>query len=393
MPLSKTYKKKLVVITSRFPFPLEKGDKLRAYHQIKYLAEFFELHLISTTDGLVKKEDLEELAPYCKTIHYYPIGWFQKASGLLLKFLQNKPFQVGYFHHFSIHRKINKFLRELQPDHIYCQLIRSAEYVKNYHHCPKTIDYMDALSKGMERRIEPAGLFTKYFFRSEYKRLLRYENAIYEYFEHHTIISAQDRQYIHHKDRNKIHVIPNGIDDSFLNYDNQPAKEVDLVFIGNMSYAPNVTAARFIVEKLLPQLPKGIKVRIAGASPTKEVLKLASNQVEVTGFVEDIKKAYKSSKIFLAPMFLGTGLQNKLLEAMALGIPCITTHLANNALGATPGKEISIANDEKEFIQAIKELIDNPELRNQLGKNAQHFIQQKYQWDNLTKQLVDLINN
>ena len=100
MHSSKTYKK-LVVITSRFPFPLEKGDKLRAYHQIKYLSQFFEIHLISTSDVPIKEEYKQELAPYCKSIQVFQMSILQRIGGLFLKFFQNKPFQVGYFHHFS----------------------------------------------------------------------------------------------------------------------------------------------------------------------------------------------------------------------------------------------------------------------------------------------------
>lgn len=392
MPSSETYKK-LVVMTSRFPFPLEKGDKLRVYHQIKHLAKHFEIYLISTSEYKVSEALIDELRPYCKEIHVFPMNWGQKIGGIIWKFAQNLPFQVGYFHHFATQKKVNKLLERIAPDHIYCQLIRASEYVKNYHNCSKTIDYMDALSKGMERRANEASGIKKYVFNSEFRRLMKYENSIFEYFEHHTIISEQDKQYIFHTHRDKIHVIANGIDEYFLSHTEETKKEADIVFIGNMSYAPNVTAAEFIVKEILPQLPTETKVKIAGSSPSREVLRLASSQVEITGFVEDIRTAYKSAKLFVAPMFLGTGLQNKLLEAMALGIPCITTTLANNALKATPEKEILIANNTQEFIEQIKRLLKDEDLQAKIAANAKEFIAKNYQWEAVTQELVDLINN
>lgn len=388
---SKTYKK-LVVITSRFPFPLEKGDKLRAYHQIKELAKHFNIYLISTTEREVADEDYQELLPYCKSIHVYPISFLQKTLGAGTKLFSNKPIQVGYFHHYSIQLKINKLLAEIKPDHIYCQLIRSAEYVKNYHDCPKTIDYMDALSKGLERRSINAKWIKKYIFESEYKRLVNYENAIFEYFEHHTIISKQDKQYIFHKKRADISIVPNGVDESFLEINEEQPITTDLVFIGNMSYPPNVTAAQFIVNEILPLLSKKIKVKVAGSNPSKEVLKLASAQVEITGYVDNIKNAYRSSKIFVAPMFLGTGLQNKLLESMALGVPCITTSMANNALGATSEKEILIADSAEEFAAQIKRLEENPELNQLIRENGRSFIVENYEWSKVTDKLIQLIS-
>ena len=383
--------KRVVVITSRFPYPLEKGDKLRAYHQIKHLSQFFEIDLISTSEKKVKESAIQQLQPYCKTIHIYNITLFQKAWGIFRSWLDKKPFQVGYFYHYAIHKKIKQFLNTIQPDHIYCQLIRSSEYVKNYHNCSKTIDYMDALSKGMERRAKTSHFIKRYIFNSEYKRLLNYENSIYEYFEHHTIISQQDQEYIFHKNKKLIHIVPNGIDESFFNTKQSHKKSVDIVFIGNMSYPPNITAAQFLVNEILPLLPTDFKVKIAGSSPTKDVLRLNSNQVEVTGYVEDIKLSYKSAEIFVAPMFLGTGLQNKLLEAMALGIPCITTSLANNALGAQPEKDILIADSSVAFAKQIERLKANQELKTTIINNGQSFILENYKWDAVIKPLVQLI--
>lgn len=391
MHSSKTYKK-LVILTSRFPYPLEKGDKLRAYHQIKHLSQFFEIHLISVPQNKVRKEDVEHLSPYCKSIHIYPVSLWKKGVGMLWSLLFNKPFQVGYFFHYSISRKINRFLSELKPDHIYCQLIRPAEYVKNYHDCPKTIDYMDALSKGMERLAKESRFFKKYLFNSEYKRLLNYENSIYEYFENHTIISLQDRQHIFHKNKDKIHVIPNGIDESFFNYDKPVEKNTDILFTGSMSYPPNVSAVEYVANLILPQLSPDTSFKIAGAYPSRNVLKLASHQVTVTGYVKDIKATYKSASIFVAPMFLSVGLQNKLLEAMALGVPCITTTLANNALQASPDKEILIADTPTEFITQINRLQNDDTLREEIIQNGKEFVRINYDWNKITDKLVQLLN-
>jgi sugar transferase (PEP-CTERM/EpsH1 system associated) len=391
---SKTYKK-IVIITSRFPYPLEKGDKLRAFHQIKQLSEHFEIHLISTSERKVKKSDIAQLQPYCESINVFKIGVLQKYWNALRGKIGLKPIQVAYFYHNSIQRKVNRLLKKIKPNHIYCQLVRASEYVKNYHDCPKTIDYMDALSKGMKRRSENSRFLKKLIFEMECFRLAKYENSIFEYFEHHTIISEQDKHYILHQKRNQIHVVPNGVDASFLELEEDPktTKEIDLVFTGNMSYAPNVTAAKFIVNEILPLLPENTRVKIAGSSPSREVLKLASPRVIVTGYVDDIKAAYRSAEIFIAPMFLGTGLQNKLLEAMALGIPCITTNMANNALGATPEKEILIADDAESFAQQIQRLQNNPQLKQQLIDNGRTFIADNYNWSHVTDKLVQLIND
>lgn len=380
----------MVVITSRFPYPLEKGDKLRIYQQIKQLSKHFEIHLISTNEHIVSQAQKDELNSFCKSIHIFPISPWQKAVGIFWRFFDEKPFQVGYFYHYTIQRKIDKLLKTIQPDRIYCQLIRSAEYVKNYHNCPKTIDYMDAFSKGMERRAKSASLLKRMIFQSEWKRLSSYENSIFEYFEHRTIISEQDKNYIFHKKKDTIQIVPNGVDELFFEKENKQ-KDTDIVFIGNMGYPPNITAVQFLVNNILPLLPTKTTVKIAGSSPTSEVYKLASDKVEITGYIDDIRDAYRSARLFVAPMFLGTGLQNKLLEAMALGIPCITTSLANNALGAIPEKMILIANTPEEFAQQIQRLLSDSDLYKSISQSAQDYISQHFTWETTTQKLIDLI--
>lgn len=382
--------KKLVVITSRFPYPLEKGDKLRAYFQIKELSKEFEVHLISLSEVPVSQDLLSHLAPFVKTTSIFQLSVFQKWLGAFLQLFGKRPIQVGYFHNWKIQRKINSLLTEIRPDHIYCQLIRVSEYVKNYHDCPKTIDYMDALSKGIERRVEKEPFYKRWLFNIEYKRLVNYENSIYSYFEFHTIISEQDRQHIFHPDRHKIAVIPNGVNHLFFE-DYPVEKEYDIVFTGNMSYPPNVEAATYIVQQVLPQLDDSVRLLLSGATPANEVLALQSSRVEVTGWVEDMRESYAKGRLFIAPMFIGTGLQNKLLEAMAMGLPCVTTSLANNALNAIPNNSILIANSSQEFVYQVKELLTNPSLYEKLAQNGKDFIASNYRWEECTKELIEII--
>ena len=382
-----------MVVLSRFPYPLEKGDKLRAYHQIKSLATDFSIHLICTSEKQVSKNDIEKLAPFCAEIHVYPLKKWQIPFFSLFYFLIGKPIQVGYFYQLWIHKNIQKQLQKIQPDFIYCQLIRTAEYVKNYHHCPKTIDYMDALSKGMERRSELSSSVRKLIYRSESKRLRVYERAVFSYFEHHTIISEQDQNWISHPERQHINLIFNGVSERFFTELNVE-KEYDLVFTGNMNYPPNIEAAKFIATEIFPNLKRKnptLTCLISGANPAESVLKLAGNGLTVGGWVEDMRESYSKSRIFIAPMMLGTGLQNKLLEAMAMGIPCITTSLANNALKAKVNHQICIANTAFEFQEAIEKLMKNPTFGFEIARNGKEYVFETFRWEKQNDLLARII--
>jgi glycosyltransferase involved in cell wall biosynthesis len=394
MSFSKEHKKKkLVVMLSRFPFPLDKGDKLRAYYQLVEFSKNFEITLICTTDQRVSQNAIDEIRKYCQTIHIIKLSYLSILFNLFLNLLNGKPFQVGYFYSSKNKSYINSILKETQPDHIFCQLIRVSEYVKNYHNCPKTIDYMDALSKGIERRIEGANFLTKWFFKSEYRRLIDYERKIFEYFEYRLIISEQDRNYILHPDRNNILCIPNGVGPHFFESIDDVKKEYTLVFVGNLNYPPNIQAIHFLIEELLPICPSETTLLLSGANPHSSIEKLVKNapNVTLTGWVDDIRTSYLKGKIFVAPMFIGTGLQNKLLEAMALGIPCITTSLANNAINGIDKKHLLVANNVLEFKDSILQLLNNDTIYNQVKDNCQLFVKENFNWENGTSQIIELI--
>lgn len=385
---------KLFVLLSRFPYPLEKGDKLRAYHQIKELSKRHEIHLFCLTDKQIKPEWKAEIAQYCKSLEIARLNKFLIYWNTATKLISDKPYQVGYFYQKRIARRIQQRIKELKPDHIYCQLIRTAEYVKNILNIPKTIDYQDALSKGMFRRAENAKGLVKRMFLSEGKRLSEYENRIFDYFNHHVIISEQDRDYINHPSNKEILVVENGIADQFFAYDKKKDPEYELVFTGNMNYPPNIECAEFIVEEILPIIPIETKLLLAGASPHERIRSLElEGKVKVTGWVEDIRDSYASGKIFTAPLFIGTGLQNKLLEAMAMGIPCVTTSLANNALKAVPNEHILTAESANEFALKIKSLLEDDELYSRISENGKSFVKANFSWELSVQKLETLLNN
>jgi glycosyltransferase involved in cell wall biosynthesis len=384
----------LAVILSRFPYPLEKGDKLRAYYQLVELSVKFEIYLFCTTETEIEANHFQKIESLCEEVHVFRLKPLIKLFNLFRAFLDDKPFQVRYFHQKWIQRAIDKRMKSIQPDHIYCQLIRASEYVKNYHSCPKTLDYMDALSKGIERRMDTTWGPRKWLFQQENKRLGQYERQIFDYFENHTIISEQDRNFILHPSKGNIVIIPNGVNDSFFE-SKESTIRYDLLFTGNMGYPPNVEAAEFIATQIIPSLIStnpAVRCLISGANPDSRLQQFSSAHFEIGGWVEDIRSSYSTSSIFIAPMFIGTGLQNKLLEAMAMGLPCITTSLANNALRAIPEQQLLIANDAKSFVKQIERLQNDAVFRRKIAEAGKNFVRENYQWNKVTDSLIELLS-
>ena len=388
--MKESQKPSLAIIVSRFPFPLEKGDKLRIYYQIQELSKYFSITLLAISEIPIKSEHLEELEKYCNSVHVFRLKKWMIVLQLFSCIFKHTPYQVGYFYDPFIHRKIKNLLKNLKPEHIYCQLIRVSEYVKDDHSCSKTLDYMDALSKGIERRIDKSPFIWRGLFRSEAQRLSRYEQRIFSYFENKTIISEQDRDLILHPERKTIVPVPNGIDSKFFDYQKKEA-EFDLIFVGNLSYAPNIEAVQYL-GKIMEEVPH-ISCLISGANPTSNVKKIVSKHtnMHLQGWVKDIRSAYSKGRIFIAPMMIGTGMQNKLLEAMALGIPCITSPLANNAIKGIHNDNILVAENQAEFIQFIEMLISDKAQADSIGKKGKEYVRNNYTWNGSTQILLACI--
>jgi len=380
-------KQKIVIITSRFPYPLDKGDKLRIYYQIKYLSKRHEIYLISlNTEKKINLKSISAIQKYCVEIHIIQIGFVTKLLNLIKAFLVQKPLQVGYFYSKVAHKKIKKIISKINPDWCYSQLIRTSEYTR--HEENNIIDYMDALSKGIDRRISTFPKIIQNIIKREYQITQKYENDIFSDFKKHIIITANDRNHINHPEKKNIYIVENGVDTNYFKPLNKK-KDYDLIFVGNMSYPPNIQAALYICNKIAPIIEKKYKkckILIGGTNPHKKIQKLHGDNITISGWTKDIREIYASGKVFVAPMFIGTGLQNKLLEAMAMGVPCVTTKLANQALLANPS-QITIANNEIEFANACIQILKNNQKSNMFKREAFKFIREKYSWEIMDNKL------
>ena len=384
---------KVLVVLPRFPYPLEKGDKLRAYHQLRVLSRYHELYVVTLCEHLPSEESLAKIRPFCQELHVVKLTWTSRlwhSAGALFKGL---PFQCGYFYNRKAQRIINELVARVNPDRIFCQLIRVAEYVKHFN-IRKIIDYQDVLSKGMQRRALSAPFWKRWFFKAEFRRLCRYEAEVFSLFDEKVIITEVDRDLIPHEQSRQIHVVANGVDFDYYQH-RDCEKNYDLIFAGNMSYAPNVEAANYLVREVMPLLWQefpDLTVALCGASPVPAVRALQSRRVIVTGWVDSMADYYAQSRVFIAPMHLGTGLQNKLLEAMSMKLPCVTSTLAGKPLkGVENGKEILICNTTTGFADAVKALLENDEMYNTIAENGYQFVKSNYNWERVNEHLAQII--
>lgn len=387
---------RILVLLSRVPWPLEKGDKLRAYYHLQELSKHHEICLVCLTDRPPHQEAFNRLMPFCSEVHFLRLNRFKIFLSLVLGLLNSKPLQINYFYQTHTRKKLDRIIEKWMPSHIFAQLVRTAEYLKKYTIFPITLDYMDAFSEGANRRVSKAPLFLQPLLKLESKRLARYEAEVFDLFKNKTIISEKDRDHIHHRNRKDIHILKNGVDMDSFTSNHFTEKTTDLLFTGNMNYPPNISAARRLAKEILPELLREfpeLKLTIAGATPHATVKALENDRIIITGWVPNIQLVYGSARIFVAPMEIGSGMQNKILEAMAMEVPVVTSKLAAEPIGAQHNRELLVAESNEEFIHCIHRLLSDDELCKEITSNAKNFVKEKFSWKSNTAILLELIQN
>jgi glycosyltransferase involved in cell wall biosynthesis len=385
---------KILVITSRFPFPLEKGDKLRMYNQIKYFSQTQQVYLVAIHHTQPKEEELEAIAPYCAGIQIIVLPIYLRIFNTLLAILSGTPFQVAYFFSRSKKKKIAAYIRQVQPDAIYSHLIRTSEYVKHIQGVKMTLDYMDCFSHGFFFKIKTTkNYLRKWLYRIEYSRLKKYEAGIFKYFQHHSIISHQDREVMPCEKKNNIAVVSNGVDFSIYHPIPTPIK-FELLFSGNMGYPPNIDAAYFMATQILPlvlQAYPQARLLIAGINPPAKIKQLAGAHIEVIEEFAHIRDAYAQSLINVVPVITSIGLQNKILQAMAMKIPNVTTTAGARGIGAENTEALLVGNTADELSQQILSLLRNSNHRIQIAENGYQYAWQHFNWDTHNEKILSLI--
>ena len=397
---------KILVVLPRFPYPLEKGDKLRAYNQIRTLAENNEVYLFALSHCKVDESALQEMRKYCKDICVARLSKIIGGLRVIRNLFSVRSLQIGYWDDRRARRRYRDFEAQVQPDVIYAQMVRTMKYVA-HSSLPKVLDFQDALSMNVERRMLNHRGLPYFFLHYEFKMLRSAEFNACGIFDRLTIISETDSDAIPQHKHTEIDIVRNGVDFDYFNtqalkhsstqtFNHSGTQAFSIVFCGNMQYRPNVDASQFLVNEVMPivwRTHPEARVLLAGATPKKAVRQLASDKVTITGSVDDIRPCYASARLFVAPMRIGSGLQNKLLEAMAMGVPCITTPLANASLGAVDGKHLLLAADAESLAAAIIRLLDGESLCQSLVANADTFVHENFSWQSAGKQLESVLQH
>jgi sugar transferase (PEP-CTERM/EpsH1 system associated) len=379
---------KILYTTARFPYPPLRGDQLVPYFRIEQLAKKHEVTLLSFVEGPGELEHVNRLQPLCAEVHTVPLPRWRSYANMPRGPLSSLPLQVLYYSSREYKRKLREILAKQKFDVVHTVLSRAANHTMGIEGTVKICEMIDALSLTMKRRADAARGPRHWVWRMEAERMRRFEQRICKSFDGVVVVSDVDRQELNAPN---VTVIPIGTDVSFRPRPLRNGHKV-IIFTGNFAYGSNEDAAIFLINEVWPQLRRILpdaRLRIVGNSPGPNLLRAGRQfpEVEVTGFVPDLRQHLLEADVAVAPIRLaGGGMHCKALEAMACGTPVIVSPLVTG-LGGRPGEDFLLAGDVSDYVQAVRNVLENPGLATALSERGRRLVVENYSWEKTTQRL------
>ena len=390
---------KILFIANRFPYPPFRGDKLKIYNLCKRLSVNHEIHLITFTEQKSDLQYLDELKPIFKRMEIIHLPKIQSLFHSAIGLLGRLPLQVQYFKSAKFKKQLEKLLKEESYDAIHVQHIRMAQYALPYKNKFRILDLPDAFSLYWQRRKEILRSFiSRMIDQVESARVIRYEKFVLNQFNLNLVCSQEDLEFLkenHHV--SNIDLLPNGVDtNQFKPGQHSYEHASTLLFTGNMDYDPNVDAVLYFTQEIFPiilkKFPK-VKFVIAGQRPIDQVKALDNgDNVLVTGFIPDLADTYNSASVVVAPLRFGAGTQNKVLEAMSMGIPVVCSNIGFKGLGIQDGEGAFMRIQANDFANQVMALLENEDLRRSTGLKGIEVIQKSFTWETISQKLSDYLS-
>jgi polysaccharide biosynthesis protein PslH len=378
---------KILYLTHTCPYPPNRGDRIRCYHILAHLAKRHALTVVYPvfTDDQLKHQ--ESLQPYCDSVIPIKYNTLSCYASCLLSLFRNYPLSVAFFYS----HKLRTLLQTLSPDFVLADCSTMAPYAIDLP-CPKILDFVDVDSQKWHLFSSMTSFPYSSVYRLESRRLARFEQFLAYHFDYCLVTSHHEKSLL--SNFSHIAVLPNGVDQQYFSTHTMPIRG-NIIFTGVMNYFPNSDAVLHFHRNIFPSIKREVSSAqfiIAGMHPTAQIRALTDRYTTVTGFVPDIREYLSRASVYVVPLRLAMGVQNKILEAMAMGVPVVATSVANRGINATHGQEILVADDPASFAEATITLLKDRQLREHITENARKFIEQNFSWEKNLHQLDELIS-
>jgi len=377
---------RIFFIGQRVPFPPDRGDKITTYNEIRHLSTKHEVHVFCLADGRRDLDNIPGLRRYAKSVTAVPVvGWASKLRALDAM-LAGKPLSVAAFNEAKLHDAVARKFSELQPDLIIVYSCNVAQYAEHFPQVPRIMQFAELDSSRWGQFARRSRLPLRWVYAIEERRFFAYERHIARTFSHALVCTAaEQRDFERLIPGAPVSLVGNGVDLDYFRSTGVAKRSGSIVFTGVMDYFPNIDAVVWFCDEVLPivqqQIP-GAGLTICGSRPAAAVRRLAKRRgVTVTGRVPDTRPYMDEAELFIAPMRMARGIQNKLLEALAMGLPCVASQTAARGTVVQDGEGILAADDPEVFAEHVVRLLRDGAFRAAMASKARATAEANYRWE------------
>jgi len=406
-------KRDLLFLAHRIPYPPDKGDKIRSWHLLNHLCKFWSVHLGCFVDDPDDFQHKEFLLKHCSSVALIGLSPSLARLRSLAGLLSGEALSFPYYRSGKMRAFVENVYKNYTPAAQIAYSSSMAPYVtERALKIPTLIDFCDSdAQKWTQYANDPqASLNTamRWIYQREGKKLAKAESRLVNQVDASFAISKSEAEIFQNRSdlKNDIHVWENGVDAEYFNptamsidldFFKRQRSAPDLVFVGAMDYQANIDAifwfANEVFEKLKQNRPD-IHLAIVGSNPTTLVKSLENKGgITVTGRVEDVRPWLLNAKAVIAPLRVARGIQNKVLEAMAMAKPVVATSHAVQGIDALSGRDILLADTPRDYVEKIEFLLSHQEEGDELGNNARKFILSHFDWAAKLQQFDHVLNH
>jgi sugar transferase (PEP-CTERM/EpsH1 system associated) len=385
----------LLFLCHRIPYPPNKGDKIRSFHLFKYLSARYRIFLGAFIDDPGDWKHVDRLHEWCEEKFLLELNAFRAKLSSLRGLFGGKPLTLPYYHHRKMAAWVNKTMEREGIRDVLIYSSAMAQYVAGpeFSRARRVVDLVDVDSDKWRQYASRARLPMNWVYRREADRLLDYEREIGSIFDGTLLVSEEEAELFRRlapEVADRVHGLRNGVDleafDAHRDYPNPYAMDRQhLVFTGAMDYWPNVDAVVWFVEEVFLNLRQhlpNLEFHIVGSRPTERVRALgALPGVEVTGSVEKIQPYIRHAQVVVVPMRIARGIQNKVLEAMAMSRPVVVSPMGLEGIDARDGKEVLVAESAADFEKQVRRVLDGEVSAQALGNAARNKVMRDFAWE------------
>jgi sugar transferase (PEP-CTERM/EpsH1 system associated) len=380
----------ILYLAHRVPYPPDKGERIRAFHELKYLGVRHDVDLCCFADSHEDAAYKAQCQDFCRSVYVEvlsrPRRLLQAATSLLLL----KPMSSGYFYSRSFASEVLKKLGERRYDIVFVYCSSMGQFVPEPAPAPLVVDFVDADSAKWKQYAANSSAPRSWLYAWEGRRVAEFERTLAQRSSLALAVTTHDAEELGggRQRSHRVRVLPNGVEVPVLRQnsaDNEIAKLTPfVVFVGTMNYKPNTDAVSYFAREIFPLL-RGRRPQlnfvIVGRDPAPQIRKLGKIPgITITGTVPDVYAYLRHAEASVAPFRISQGFHNKIVESLAAGTPVVTSTRAAAGIGLRKHHGLLTADDPKEFAQTVEFVLGHPELRRDLRRSLER-VREGLSWD------------